>query len=338
MKGRRIVWPAPGQAEIEDFEVPAPTADTVLIETHASVVSAGTEKAWLLAKPNTSQRFPQYPGYSAAGRVLAVGANVQGLRPGDRVVAYHSNHASHSVKDPRDLVRIEDDAVPAAEAAFVVIAAMSLQGVRKARLELGESVAVMGLGLLGLFATQLARLDGALPVIALDIVDERRRLALQLGADHALPPAAPDFVAGFRALTGGHGADVVIEVTGSTPAMQQALACVAPHGRVVALGCSREPADGIDFYRDVHRPGVVIIGAHNMVRPAHDSSPGHWTMRDDMRALLRLLGAGRLAVRPMISEEVAPDQAPAVYRRLVETPAAPLGVVFLWQDREVSPP
>jgi len=334
MRGRRIVWPAPGRAELEDFEVPAPTADSVLIETHASVVSAGTEKAWLLAKPNTSQRFPQYPGYSAAGRVLAVGANVKGLRPGERVVAYHSNHASHAVKDPRDLVRIEDDAIPAAEAAFVVIAAMSLQGVRKARLELGESVAVMGLGLLGLFATQLARMSGALPVIALDLAEERRRLALQLGADHALSPLAADFATCFQALTAGPGANVVIEVTGSTPAMRQALACVAPQGRVVALGCSREPANDIDFYRDVHRTGVVIIGAHNLVRPAHDSSPGHWTMRDDMRALVRLLGASRLRVRPLIAEQVPPEQAPAVYRRLVETASPPLGVVFLWQGSE----
>ncbi|MDX9979092.1 MAG: zinc-binding alcohol dehydrogenase [Lentisphaeria bacterium] len=337
MKGIRIVWPAPGQAAVEEFDIPAPTPDTVLLETECSVLSAGTEKAWLLAKPNTSGQFPQYPGYSAAGRVLDVGANVKEFHPGDRVVAYHSAHASHTVKHPRDLVRIEDAAVPANEAAFTIIAAMSLQGVRKARIELGETVLVMGQGLLGLFATQLARLSGGLPTIALDLDEKRRRLAIELGADHALSPQAGDFTETFRALTGGKGANAVIEVTGVAAAMNLALECAAGQGRIVALGCSREKADGVDFYQQVHKPGVAIIGAHNFVRPAHDSSPGHWTMRDDLRALLRMIAAGRLHVRPMISEQVSPEQAPAIYRRLVETDCPPLGIVFGWQDKEPKP-
>lgn len=337
MKGHRIVWPAAGQAEVEEFTVPAPTPDTVLLETECSVLSAGTEKAWFLAQPNTSGTFPQYPGYSAAGRVLDAGANVREFHPGDRVVAYHSAHASHTVKHPRDLVRIEDDTVPAAEAAFTIIAAMSLQGVRKARIELGETVLVMGQGLLGLFATQLARLSGGLPTIALDLDEKRRQLALELGADHALSPLADGFSESFRALTDGNGADAIIEVTGAASAMNLALECAAWQGRVVALGCSREKADGVDFYQQVHKPGVAIIGAHNFVRPAHDSSPGHWTMRDDLRALLRMIAAGRLHVRPMISEQVSPEQAPNVYRRLAGTDCPPLGTVFAWQDKESRP-
>ncbi len=336
MKGKRIVWPAPGRAELEEFEIPAPQPGTVLLATEYSVVSAGTEKAWLLAKPNTSDTFPQYPGYSAAGRVVEVGPGVKDLRPGDRVVAYHSAHATHTVKQVRDLVRIEDDATPAEEAAFTIIAAMSLQGIRKARIELGESVAVMGQGLLGLFATQLARWNGALPVIALDLDPARQKLALELGADYALSPLADDFTEVFRKMTGGKGANAIVEVTGVSAAMNQALACAAPQGRIVALGCSRELTNGIDFYQQIHKPGVVIIGAHNFVRPQHDSSPGHWTMRDDLRALLRMISGGRLQVRPMISEIVAPEQAPAIYQRLAETACPPLGIVFAWQDKELQ--
>ena len=337
MRGQRIVWPAPGRAILEEFEVPAPKPNEVLLETEYSVVSAGTEKAWLLAKPNASGPFPQYPGYSAAGRVLDVGATVKSCQPGDRVVAYHSPHTSHSLKQERDLVRIENSALPANEAAFTIIAAMSLQGIRKARIELGETVMVMGQGLLGLCATQLARLSGALPVIALDLDPERRNLALKLGADFALSPLADDFSETFRALTDGQGANAIIEVTGVPVAMNQALACAAWQGRIVALGCSREKTDGIDFYQQVHKPGVAIIGAHNFVRPRHDSSPGHWTMRDDLRALLRLLSSERLQVRPMISEQVSPEQAPAVYSRLAEAAFPPLGIVFDWQKKETQP-
>ena len=333
MKGRRIVWPEVGRAELETFEFPVLPPDGVLIETEYSVLSAGTEKAFLQGRPNTADgRFPQYPGYSATGRVLDVGKDVTGFSPGDRVVAYHSGHASHAIKPAQKFARIEDAHIALDEAAFTIIAAMSLQGIRKARLELGESVAVMGMGLLGLFATQLARLDGALPVIALDPADARRELALELGADHALSPMHDQFPETFRALTHGEGANAVIEVTGITSAMHQALACVAPIGRVVALGCSREKADGIDFYQDVHRTGVSIIGAHNFVRPAYESSPGYWTMQDDVRVLLRTLAAHRLSVRPMISEHVDPELAPAVYQRLLDDPCPPLGVVFAWSE------
>jgi threonine dehydrogenase-like Zn-dependent dehydrogenase len=225
--------------------------------------------------------------------------------------------------------------MPAAEAAFTIIAAMSLQGIRKAHIEIGESVMVMGQGLLGLFATQLARWNGGLPVIALDLSPERRELALELGADHAFSPLAEDFPEALRNVTDGQGANAIIEVTGVTDAMHQALACAAPQGRIVALGCSRELANGVDFYQQVHKPGVVIIGAHNFVRPTYESSPGHWTMRDDLRTLLRMISGGRLRVRPMISEIVSPEQAPAVYQRLVETVSPPLGIVFDWQNEEL---
>lgn len=334
MKAERIVWPEPGQTVLEEFDIPVPKPGEVLLETECSVVSAGTEKACFLAKPNTVSTFPQYPGYSAAGRVLEVGPNVKDFRPGDRIVAYHSPHASHAVKQTRDLVRIEDPALPANEAAFTIIAAMSLQGIRKACIELGETVAVMGQGLLGLFATQLARLDGALPLIALDLDPKRCELALKLGADHALSPKAEDFEETFRSLTDGQGANAIIEVTGVPMAMNQALACAAWRGRIVALGCTRERTNGIDFYQQIHKPGVSIIGAHNFVRPKHESSPGHWTMRDDLRALLRMISSKRLQVRPMISEQVSPEQAPAIYRRLAETSFPPLGIVFDWQKKE----
>lgn len=85
-------------------------------------------------------------------------------------------------------------------------------------------------------------------------------------------------------------------------------------------------------------PGTALIEtAHNFVRPEHDSSPGHWTMRDDVLTVLCLLAAGRLRVQPMISEVVSPEQATAVYHRLAETECPPLGVVFDWQGKDANP-
>lgn len=333
MKSRRVVFEKAGCAVVREFELPPPGPGQVLLETDYTVLSAGTEKAMLLGLPNTPPGWPKHPGYSGAGRVVAVGEGVDGLRPGHRVIISHGGHAAHAVRPAAGTVRIEDEAVSTLEAAFVVIASMSLQGVRKARLELGESVLVAGLGILGLFAVQLARLSGGLPVLALDFSEARRRLAGALGADRAFSPDEAGLADRVREATRGRGAEVVIEVSGASRALNQVLACSARRARVVLLGCTRVSADLVDFYRDVHRAGVSIIGAHNFVRPERDSSPGYWTRADDFRALLDLLAAGRFSAAPLASEVVPASRAPDVYRRLAGDDGPPPGLVFDWRGQ-----
>lgn len=333
MTGQQIVFETIGAAVVLPFTVPCPAAGEVLIETDYTVISAGTERANLLGLPNTSGAFPYYPGYSGVGRVLALGEGVDRVAGGDRVLlSFGSGHRSHTVRPAAELTVVTDERVESLEAAFVPIAAMGLQGVRKLRLELGESVMVIGLGLLGLFATQCARLGGGLPVIVTDFDPRRRAVALSLGADHAFAPDEAGLADQIKALTDGQGPDAIVEVTGVAAALQQALSHVAWQGRISLLGCTRIPAANLDFYQYVHRRGVSLIGAHTMVRPQVDSSPGYWTARDDYRTLLALLAAGRLAARPIISEVVSPRQAPAVYTRLAEEKHPPLGIVFDWRE------
>lgn len=331
MTGHYIVFEAIGTAVLRPFEVPQPGAGQVLLENKYTVISAGTERANLLNLPNTSGRFPFYPGYCGIGRVIALGDGVENARIGDRVLADFSGHRSHALQNAADLTVVHDEAIDSLDAAFVVIAAMALQGVRKVRLEIGESLMVIGLGLLGVFAAQLGALDGAIPVIVTDFDPRRRALALTLGADHAFAPDEENLAEKVRELTYGKGADAIIEVTGSAAALEQALRYVAREGRVALLGCTRVSDVNIDFYQYVHRPGVTLIGAHTFVRPQVDSRPGYWTVKDDYRTLLALLSAGKLKLRPVVSEIVSPEAAPAVYKRLAEDPQPPLGVVFDWE-------
>lgn len=332
MTGHYIVVETIGTAVLKPFDVPRPSAGEVLLENDYTVVSAGTERANLLGLPNTSGTFPYYPGYCGIGRVIAVGEGVENARIGDRALASFSGHRSHAIQKAADLTVVRDDGIESLDAAFVVIAAMGLQGVRKLQLQLGESAMVIGLGLLGVFATQLAAVDGAIPVIVSDFDAKRRELALALGADHAFSPDESDLAEKIRELTYGKGADAIVEVTGAAVALQQALTYVAWQGRISLLGCTRISDANIDFYQYVHRRGVSLIGAHTFVRPQVDSYPGYWTTQDDYRTLLALIAARRLAVRPIISEVVSPERAPAVYRRLAEEKHPPLGIVFDWEQ------
>ncbi len=328
-----ISFESPGRAVLRRTALNGePGPDEVLVRNEFSAVSAGTERAWCMGEPNTSQKFPQSPGYSSTGRVEAVGSAVETLRPGDRVVVGWGGHRSHTVKQAAKLVKIADDSIDSAEASFAHIASFPLLGVRKLRVETGEAVMVAGLGLLGLFSVQFARLSGAIPVLAADFDPKRRELARQLGADRVFDPGAPDFTRQVLDATDGKGPAAVVEVTGSAAALRQALEYAGYLGRIALLGCTRVSDEPIDFYKYVHRRGVSLIGAHTMTRPEHDSAPGAWTEQDDYRAFLKLLGAGRLSVRPMISETVPPEEAPEVYSRLASEKNPPLGFVFDWRN------
>lgn len=336
MHAERIVWPAPGKVTVERFELPQPNSDEVMIQVDCSVISTGTELAWLQSKPNTSAAFPGHPGYSGAGRVLAVGREVTTLQEGDRVIVDHCGHASHVICNQngwrgQGISKIPDPAVSPEAAAFVIIATMSLQGVRKARIELGEAVAVTGLGLLGLFAVQFARLSGALPVIGLDPLESRRALALQLGADHALSPDDRDIRMKCDSRTTGRGLQAIIESSGADAAVHQSLDLAAQLGRVVLLGCTRGLNADLNLYEKVHKKGVSIIGAHNYVRPLNESSPGYWTTREEVDVILDLISAKRLLIEPMISEIVKPADAPDLYQRLLTPNNGLMGVVIDWR-------
>ena len=309
----------------------SPGPGEALVKCDYSGVSVGTETANLLGLPNTHGKFPWHPGYSSSGHVMSVGDGVTDLEPGARVLVTWSGHRSHYIKPARQLVRVPDD-VEQLDAAFAHIASFPLLGVRKLRLEIGESVMVIGMGILGSFACQIARLSGAIPVVVSDLSPKRRALALKLGCDHAISPTECDIAERVKELTDGRGVNGIVEVTGKSVALQQALDCVAEQGRISLLGCTRVSDTPIDYYRYVHRRGVSLIGAHTHSRPKVESRPGAWTERDDYATFFRLVAAGRLHVRPIVSEVVSAGKAPELYTRLIEEPDPPAGVAFDWRQ------
>lgn len=314
---------------VEERDNPGP--GEALVKCDFSGVSAGTETANLLGLPNTSGKFPWCPGYSSSGQVVRVGEGVTDLEPGTRVLVTWAGHRSHFMRPARQLVRVPAG-VEQLDASFAHIASFPFLGVRRLRLEVGESAMVIGMGILGLFACQIARLSGAVPVIVSDLSPTRRALALRLGCDDALSPAECDLAQRVKELTGGQGVNGIVEVTGKSVAMLQALKCVAEQGRISLLGCTRISDTPIDYYQDVHRRGVSLIGAHTMTRPKAESRPGAWTERDDYAAFFRLVAAGRLLVRPLVSEVAPPQRAPELYTRLIEESDPPVGLAFDWRE------
>jgi 2-desacetyl-2-hydroxyethyl bacteriochlorophyllide A dehydrogenase len=334
MTGHRVVWTQQGIAEVEEFEMPKPSEGQLLLRTRVSLVSPGTERAFFLGLPNATSRYPQYPGYSNVGEVVEVGSPLSTqhsaltFQVGDRV-ACGSRHASHVVVNAADCLHVPEGA-PDEEAVFFNLAAIAMQGVRKARVELGEPVAVIGAGLIGLLAMQLAKLNGALPAISVDKDERRLEFARQAGADVALV-ADDNAASAVRELSGSDGASVVIEATGFPAAILQAFALAKTFGRVILLGSTRGETESVNFYRDVHKKGLTIIGAHAAMRPRQESSAGWWTTKDDQRVALKLLAMKRLAIQPLITHRFAWQESPQAYALLKEWNLNALGMVLNWR-------
>ena len=338
MENKRIFLPA---AEKAAFRV-EPLDETlqdgeVLAQMDYDVISAGTELAYYKALPNTwgvESGFPIYPGYSASGHVIAVGSEVKNVHAGDRILLNNVSHRLYTKLNESAVIPIPDG-VDLKEAAFAFLSTFPFLSIRKLEVEIGEAVMVAGLGLLGQFAIQIAKLAGACPVMACDFSPERRELALKLGADLVFDPREADFIEKVKAATGGKGPEAVVEVTGHIAGLQQALEYVAFEGRIALLGCTRVSDQYIDFYKYVHRRGIRLLGCHNHARPRQESRPGEWTTTDDCRTYLKLLKAGRLTAAPLIGRTVSPRDAEKIYAELASAKNPPLGVLLDWNTVEL---
>lgn len=332
MKNTSIVFTEPRVAALVEEELPSLAPGLVLVRSVRDSVSAGTERANLIGDPNVSIHedgpavFPRRIGYSIAGVVEAVGEGVTSVAVGDAVACSWTQHGLYNLLPEKQVYKL--DGVGFDAGALVHIATFPLAAIRKCRLEIGESAAVMGLGVLGLISVALLRAAGATPIVACDPIPEKRALALRYGADVALDPLAPDFAEQMKAATGG-GAHVAIEVTGRGEALESVLDGMARFGRVALLGCTRDRNFTIDYYRKVHGPGITLVGAHTLARPENDSSHSLWTERDDALAVLRLVRGGRLPLGSFVEEVHDPKDAPALFARLASEPTFPI-VQFDW--------
>lgn len=359
MQARKVVFAAKGKVAVEKYDKPAPADDQILIETLYSSISPGTERAHLLAEENTMTRaggFPFQPGYSNVGRIASVGKEVTAYRPGQLVVCeqphfshvvlpatvgngllpekyrdqYHAALSPDASFTPHHLIwPLPDgtDAKTLQACSLFSLAKVGLHGIRRARVELGEAVLIIGLGPIGLCAAQFARLQGAYPVLGLDPSPERRKFAMERGLDAVFADASK--LSGGHPLMAGMKPPVVVEATGRPEVIPQAFQLCAKKGRVVLLGSTRGVTESVNFYTDVHKQGLDVIGVHALTRPVHASVPGNWTDWDDTRLILDLVCRGRVDSAGLVTHGFPVAQAAEAYKLICDSKDA-VGVVLNW--------
>ncbi len=337
---KQIVFTKINTAELLDMgelDLDAIGQKEVVVKTVISNISNGTEKANITGNPNISIceeeifSFPRYLGYSSTGIVVKVGSAVTTVKEGDRVVVYDGYHKNYNVMPENKVVKVPSDDISFNDCAISYISTFPLAAVRKTEVEVGESAMVMGLGILGQCAVKYFKTAGAVPVVAVDPVKERREQALACGADYAFDPTEKDFSDKVRAVTRG-GVNACVEVTGLGIGLNQALDCMAKFGRISLLGCTRDKNFTVDYYRKVHGPGIKLIGAHTAARPFVESHPSYFTTADDIRAALYLLQYKRITLQDLLKEVHSPNECGEVFYRLATDKNFPLCVQFDWRE------
>lgn len=336
MKGFRIVFPSANNIAIEEFDIREPSEDEVLIETIATLISTGTEltaltgdfpeqSAW-----STYVKYPFVPGYSSVGRVVKCGAKVRGFIVGD-LVAATSPHATHATVSSAQLISIPSK-ISVEEACFHTIAAGVMNSVRLARVSLGESVAVVGLGLLGQMAVIFSRISGAYPVIAIDISDFRLNLSRISGATHTIRADRwENVVETVREITKGRMVDKVFEVTGNPEVIPKAITLTRSLGCFVVLSSPRGKTT-MDFHDEVNRPSRIIIGTHFSSQPEYETPYNPWTRKRNVELFFDLLSAGYVKVNHLVTHRYFWRDAEEAYRMLLRDRANAMGVILQFKS------
>ena len=272
---------------------------------------------------------PVSPGYSSAGVILEAGAGVTDLSPGDRVACAGAGYAVHAeiVCIPRNLVakipepgKSDTNPIDFEQAAFATLGAIAMHGLRLAEPQLGEIIAVIGLGLIGMITVQLARAAGCI-VIGMDPDGTRCQLAQNIGC-HAAVPKEEEFKALLESHTGGTGADIVIlaAATRSDNPVKLAGEVARGRARVVAVG-----AVGTSIPRNLYYEKELVF------RVARSYGPGRydpqyeehgrdypieyvrWAENRNLRSVLSFLAEGKLDFRPLISHRFPITEAWRAY-------------------------
>jgi predicted dehydrogenase/threonine dehydrogenase-like Zn-dependent dehydrogenase len=359
-----------GQTLLEEVPVPRPGRGQVLVKTTHSLVSLGTERMLVeFGKANLIQKARQQPdkvkqvldkirteglfptlgavfkrldeplplGYCNAGVVVETGAGVSEFKAGDRV-ASNGKHAEY-VCVPQNLVAKIPEVVSDEEASFAVIGSIALQGIRLCQPTLGETIVVVGLGLIGLITAQLVKANGC-RVVGIDLEPAKLEMAKKWGII-TINPRESDVVSSVLQVTGDHGADgaIITASAKSDEIVSQAARMSRKRGRIILVGVVGLNLNRAEFYEKEltfqvscsYGPGRYD---ENYEQKGQDYPIGfvRWTEKRNFEAVLQTIASGQLDVKSLVTETVKLDDFQKIYGDMGK--ASSIASILVYSDSE----
>lgn len=329
MKGKRIVMSAARSAALEDFEIDESLSDNqILLKTHYSLISPGTECAGYVGGG-----FPHGSGYTAVGEVIKIGARVTKCSVGDFAFCYtpHASIAKTDVvllafKPPLDF---DEKLIP-----FVRMATVAMTSLRVSEAEFGDTVIIIGLGLVGNYASQIFNLAG-MKVISIEKEQMRLDLASRCGIEYLINPEREDVKEKVMKLTNGQGADVTVEAIGNPRLVEMAFQLTKRKGELILLGSPRgeyivDVTNILNYVHLINRGAITLKSAHEWVFPVMRSGDSKHSLERNSLIVYDLFREGKMKANELLTHVISPEDAKSAYDGLVDRKGEYLGVVMDW--------
>jgi L-iditol 2-dehydrogenase len=323
MKARGVVFTAPEKVDVWDIDIPEPGPEDVLIRVLYSGISIGTE-GWILMNKYKGVTYPLVTGYQYCGVVEKAGAQATGLKEGDLAFARFTRlagdklrpmwagHVSHGVVAANSVYKVPAG-VGADEASLGVMPAVPWHGIQLTGINPGDLVIVVGMGQVGQYAAQLARVKGG-KVIAVEVLEQRLALAAKHSADIALNPLKDDVAARVKAEK-ADGADVIIDTSANAKAVNASFEWARRNARYCLQGYY--PGETC---LDLSTPHLKQLTFYNP------------TDCEGIDTMLSFMAQGSVNVKDLITHRFEAEDAPKAFELMLRSPQEAVAMVLHWSD------
>lgn len=331
---KKVVFPEAKKCIIEKDTIDSKNipSGNLLIKTLFSQVSCGTETACYRGM-EIWFKLPGTPGYSAVGEVVGKADDVKRFNVGDKIF-FQGKHAEYQYLSENANAVLLPEGIDMMMAPNARLFAISMTALRVSKIELGDNVLVVGQGIVGNAAAQLAQLQGG-NVAVMDVDEGRLELSRRCGLKNTiLNKNLENPLEAVKAAFGGEMPSTVFDATGIPSVIDASIDYVKPDGTYVLLGSPRGEAQGniTHFQQHIHRfiNRVTVIGAHEMMCPARPMPYVKHSCERNQKICLDLINDGKLIVEPLVTHVLSPMDAPVVYKELDNRNPEYVGIVFDW--------
>ena len=341
----QIVFPSRGCAEVNRFDLPDSLGpDEVLLRTSKSLISTGTELAMFAdrneLRPLDRDPFPQRPGYAAVGTIEETGEGIDGLAPGDRVFAATPHVSACVFRPARTICTRLPAEVSDEQAVFIRMALITLAALCRADIQAGEWLGVVGLGIVGNVGAQMGR-EAGYHVVGVGHSTLRSERAAQCGINTILEGSAEEISGHVRDLTDGQGCRFVLDTSGTSRGLLNAVSLAGSGGTISLVGVPWETDPAITLssvLQPMFSRYLTIQGGWEWDLPLYAKPkdtpvpmvPFRHSVEANARYAIELIRSGSMLTDPLVTHVLEPARAQQAYDGLANRRDEYLGVVFDW--------
>lgn len=323
----------------ETVDPKAVSAKECLIESEVSLISAGTELSRVFGLKKGAV-YPVRPGYCSVGKILAIGDDLAGFNVGDRVL-FNGPHSSLQFYDPSKsdggvLFKLREE-TSSIEGSFLMMCWIAMNGILPADVKLGNTVAILGMGTLGLILSIYYQQMGV-EVIALEPITDRAELAKSIGVNHVINCAPNDQYESVMEITEKKGVDIVVDATGLSESIETAIKIAGKYGQVILMGSPRTDytTNVTNSFNAIHTKMLTVNGAFNRRYPYQEKEGSRLSIHRSLKYIESLLNKKIIDVDRFISHVIAPTEENLMeaYDGLMNKKNEYTGVIIDWNKKE----